>query len=453
MIPLFRFLVTVLLLVVGTQHVAARELSAEEASARFASAAEAHRREMTYMWSMRNAPPKFFSEPSIEGTARIIGQTLHNRGLIIFYSQGKAELTVFAINSEGLIGAEALPIGSNALREQVSQLRRSLGIEAEAAVRAPRFRGVGRGTPPPATSPLEEAADRLSRTLLPKLVREAMAKHTFVWLVVDGTLATVPFGMLPVGDGRMVVDLATTVIAPSLFDIEVPSDWHLGNIITDEAASSERQNRYVIVGDPVVPKSKRWSVPPLDAAKAEALMVSRVTGGTALVREAATKRDIVQRLGTAPLIHVAAHGVADPKDPLDGGFLMLAGTSEADALLTAREIQSLKLHAGLVVLSACQSGLGYEHRGGMVGLARAFQIAGAHRVVMSLWNVSDEATLFLMDRFYHHLRYTKYAPGYRAGFGQDISPASALRLAMVDTRDFYPHPKYWSAFSMFGPPR
>ena len=92
-----------------------------------------------------------------------------------------------------------------------------------------------------------------------------------------------------------------------------------------------------------------------------------------------------------------------------------------------------------MVLSACQSGLGFNHDGGVIGLARSFQKAGVPRVVMSLWSVSDEATLYLMDHFQLQ--------------AMANVPAEALRLAMLDTRKKYPDPALWAAFTLFGTPR
>jgi CHAT domain-containing protein len=112
-----------------------------------------------------------------------------------------------------------------------------------------------------------------------------------------------------------------------------------------------------------------------------------------------------------------------------------------DGLLTAEDVTGLDLLATeLVVLSACETGLGQIHAGeGVFGLRRAFVLAGAKTLVMSLWKVPDEATRELMEDFYGRLL---------AGQGR----AEALRQAQLTMRAKYPEPFYWGAFICQGDP-
>jgi CHAT domain-containing protein len=112
-----------------------------------------------------------------------------------------------------------------------------------------------------------------------------------------------------------------------------------------------------------------------------------------------------------------------------------------DGILTALEVASLDLSGcELAALSACETGLGESAGGeGLLGLQRAFQVAGARNVVASLWKVSDERTSALMEAFYENL--------WRKG----LSPSAALReaqLAMLrgDGPDDRVPPFYWAAF-------
>src|SRR5690606_10782670 len=113
------------------------------------------------------------------------------------------------------------------------------------------------------------------------------------------------------------------------------------------------------------------------------------------------------------------------EEPLDGSFLALSG-----GRLTARQIQYLKLVGmPLIVLSACQTGLGGPLEAGIIGLARGFILAGAGAAVATLWNVDDTATEQLMVEFVVNLA--------------AMSPGEALRKAQVSARERQPHPRYW----------
>ena len=109
----------------------------------------------------------------------------------------------------------------------------------------------------------------------------------------------------------------------------------------------------------------------------------------------------------------------------------------AGELPASAVISRYRLNADLVTLSACQTGLGTTLGEGMIGFTRAFQAAGARTLVVSLWSVSDDATRDLMVEFY--TEYLKHG-----------NKAVALRKAMMTTRQKYPHPRMWAAFSLFG---
>ena len=147
-------------------------------------------------------------------------------------------------------------------------------------------------------------------------------------------------------------------------------------------------------------------------------------------------------------VHFATHGLLNPKHPeLSGIVLSLFNEqgAEQDGFLRASEVYNLNLPADLVVLSGCNTALGKDVRGeGLVGLTRGFMYAGAARVLVSLWEVDDEATSELMGRLYRGML------GKRR-----LTPAAALREAQISFwRDKpWSSPYYWAAFTLQGEPR
>jgi CHAT domain-containing protein len=126
----------------------------------------------------------------------------------------------------------------------------------------------------------------------------------------------------------------------------------------------------------------------------------------------------------------------------EGAPVALDGSQSAegqDGFLTMSEVLNLALDADLTTLSACQTGLGEQLSGeGVMGLARAFQYAGSRSVLVSLWNVDDEATAALMGAFYRHL-------------SRGVPMAGALARAKLDvqSKEAWSHPFFWGAFVLF----
>ncbi len=144
------------------------------------------------------------------------------------------------------------------------------------------------------------------------------------------------------------------------------------------------------------------------------------------------------------MLYFATHGISDAENAVEKSFIALSGDTQESAYLTTKEFQHRQMKAKLVVLSACQTGLGQTHDGGIIGLARGFQKAGASDVLMSLWNISDKETTVLMDLFFEY---------FRKGNGK-ATPQEALRQAILEYRknNKNANPKYWASFSVFGIP-
>jgi len=149
------------------------------------------------------------------------------------------------------------------------------------------------------------------------------------------------------------------------------------------------------------------------------------------------------------MIHFSTHGYVNEARPRFSGLVFSLSSkasavktnrSAEDGLLAAYEIFNLKLKADLVVLSACETGLGKEVKGeGLMRLTRAFMYAGTPSVVVSLWNVNDESAADLMIRFYRHLQAGK-------------TKSEALRQAQLETIGDNGFPFFWAPFVLVGKP-
>jgi len=167
-----------------------------------------------------------------------------------------------------------------------------------------------------------------------------------------------------------------------------------------------------------------------------------------LLGNAATE-ETIKEIEHPGILHVATHGFfvddhASAVNPMIRSGIVLAGakrsitTEGEDGILTAYEATNLDLQGtSLVALSACQTGLGEVRNGeGVYGLQRAFVVAGAKNLIMSLWKVDDQATAALMSVFYKTWSGT--------------ANASEFRNAQIEMRKRYPQPYYWGAFIMLG---
>lgn len=170
----------------------------------------------------------------------------------------------------------------------------------------------------------------------------------------------------------------------------------------------------------------------IPAARREVEQAARHFDESQLFVDGDASLDGLRAASRADVLHLATHGLFRPDNPFFSALKL------ADGWIDVREIYRLPLAARLVVLSACESGVG-RVRGGdeVIGLARGFLGAGAHSLVVSLWNVHDESAADLTVRFYTHLQ---------AGH----TPAAALRVAQQRAISDGLHPYFWAHFLVIG---
>ncbi len=177
----------------------------------------------------------------------------------------------------------------------------------------------------------------------------------------------------------------------------------------------------------------------LPGTRIELERISQLWADSKSFFERNSTEEIIKSSGKAyQFIHLATHGFFNEDHPLYS-FLLFSPTEKEDGQLTVNEVFNLSLNANLVVLSACQTGLGKISAGDEVaGLSRAFLYAGSRSVMVSLWSVADNPTATLMSYFYGYLK-TKTA-------------SEALVLAEREVMKKWPQPVFWAPFQLIGNP-
>ncbi len=443
---------------------------------------------------IRRRSPRYASvtQPVPLDARQIRRQLLDEETLLLEYSLGAERSYLWAVTRDSLKSYElpARPEIEKAARRLYGLVTaRSLNPKGEGA--RERRERIAR-----ADAELRGAAAELSRMTLEPAAAELKGRRLAI--VADGALQYIPFAMLasPEGGGRKTATQATQAAAvggyhPLIVDHEIvnlPSASALAVQRRELAGRAPAPYHVAVIADPVFESldgrvankpggaarpaegegrpataagsdSTRLlehlaegadgrSIPRLPYTRREAEQILAVASGRKNLRAvdfaASRATALGDELGKYRYVHFATHGYIDSEKPgLSAVVLSLVderGRAQ-EGLLKAREIYNLHLPAELVVLSACRTGLGKEVRGeGLVGLTRGFLYAGAARVVVSLWNVSDSGTADLMSRLYGGM------------IKEGRRPSAALRAAQVEMwrRGRWQSPYYWAAFVQQG---
>ena len=343
--------------------------------------------------------------------------------------RGKAgQIFIWVVTPSGEISFRQVALGEVdlSLTDQVQQSRSALG--ALGRVRGVGIQAADAPAVPAATSQLQQIHQQLIDPIAEMLPSNP---DDLVVLIPHESLFYLPFAALQDAEGRYLVERHTLLTAPTIQLLD----------LTLETAPSAPAARSLVVGNPTLPSET--TLQPLPGAEAEAAAIARIFDAEAILGDAVTESRVVTQMEDANIIHLATHGLLDYVDDRDrvpiAGAIALAPSDTADGFLTAREISQLSLTAQLVVLSACDTGLGEVTGDGVVGLSRSLLAAGADSTVVSLWAVPDAPTADLMVAFYE-------------GLQRGENKAVALRQAMLQTMEVYPNPLAWAAFVLVGNP-
>jgi CHAT domain-containing protein/tetratricopeptide (TPR) repeat protein len=320
-----------------------------------------------------------------------------------------------------------------------------------------------------ADNQFQQAVTQLSKMILQPAKTDLGKKRLAI--IADGVLQYVPFAVLtdPTSAGPLVLQHEL---------ISLPSASTLAIQRKNLANRKPAQRTVAVIADPVFATDDPRFAKKVDlrqqktqeAADTRLLEHLADTGQLTIRRLPFTRQEADQILAVAPngsnlkavdfranrslamsdelsnfrYVHFATHGYLDSSRP-DLSAIVLSLVDQngnpQDGFLRSHDIFKLKLPAELVVLSACETGLGKDVKGeGLIGLTRGFMYAGARRVIVSLWNVNDKATASLMEQVYTGMLKTHK------------TPAASLRAAQVEMlrQKQWQSPYYWAAFVIQG---
>jgi len=416
--------------------------------------------------AIRRSSPAYaaLTQPRPLSVAEIQRDLIDDETVLLEYSLGDEASHLWRVDRHSLT-TFTLPAAA-VITDAVQQVRRFATTRPAGAAR-----------PPALQKAIDHLSDLVVRPLGPELAGKRLA------IVADGALEYIPFAMLTTPGTHAVplVESCELVTLPSASSLA---------LARMQAAGRERPSRgLAVLADPVFqtddvrltvkstarssdakPSSTREAadlarmivhdpptaaasfsgmrIPRLPYTRAEADSILRTVGGSDNLRAVgfdATKDAVLEgSLKPYRFVHFATHGYVDSARPTLSSVVLSTVARDGkprDGFLRSHEIYNLELLADVVVLSACETGLGREVQGeGLVGLTRGFMYAGAPRVVVSLWSVSDRATAALMSNFYREMIHN------------GRTPAAALRAAqramLKDPR--WAHPYYWAAFVLEG---
>ena len=432
---------------------------------------------------IRASSPRYaaLTQPRPLTLKEIQQQVLDADTLLLEYSLGKRRSYVWVVSPTAISSYE-LPASDEV--ESAARRFYELLIAPNQQV-TPQSRGLRVVKAQAQDERLEEANSRLSQMLLGAVSKQLGKKRLLI--VADGALQYIPFAALLVPAG-----------SPLIVDHEIlslPSASTIAVIRRESRQRIQPAKTVAVLADPVFDSSDERIVnnnrkasesqpapesrPPA-AARRESdnrikalesrvekafpqptLRIQRLPGTRkeageilslvsdedrleALSFRASRETAMGHELEQFRYLHFATHGFLDSIRPELSGIVLSMVNEKGEpenGFLLAHEIYNLKLPAELVVLSACETGLGKQIRGeGLVGLTRGFMYAGAQRVVVSLWSVDDEATKELMVTF------------YKGMLKEGMRPPAALRAAQIKMlkQKQWRAPYYWAAFILQG---
>ncbi|SFV67281.1 FOG: TPR repeat [hydrothermal vent metagenome] len=339
-----------------------------------------HREEL--MKQIEQNEPKLASVVSIWSNSLSATQQHleNNENILYFLPTKKNEKMSYLLISKDSVKHHYLTISINDLKNELNKISDTLGLGYD--VRALKLNVKKNSTVH--KNDINKDIENLRKNLKINISN----KVSKLFIIPHGISYFIPWGMIS--------DSFTPSILPN-------ASWvTYKNIQIDS-------KKVVILGNPLFGEK----APSLKGAEEEAIELSKQYQTTALIGKEATIEKLRNKVSTGvDILHLATHGFFNKKNPLDS-FLMLSDGHDG-VRLSAKAIYKKPLSANLVVLSACQTGLGKLSSGDdLLGLTRSFFLSGSKAVLTSLWEIEDEGTKNFMKIFHQYAKDGEYIKGYK----------------------------------------
>jgi len=252
-------------------------------------------------------------------------------------------------------------------------------------------------------------------------------------VIADGLLNYIPFGSLNIKDSNIE------------YLVEQKSVGYTNSAsLSLQLKQNEAYDNSVLAFAPSFKKSKNKDnkLLPLPHNNEEVTKILTSFNGNSFVSEKASLLNFTSQIADYSIVHLATHAIFDDENP-EYSYLAFTPDNKDNSLLYVSDLYNLPLHANLVTLSACETGIGDLKRGeGFMSLTRGFFYSGASSIASTLWKVNDASSTQLMDDFYKNL-------------ANGNSKDKALQKAKIDFlnangQNALSHPYYWSGFVISG---
>ncbi|AFY33799.1 CHAT domain-containing tetratricopeptide repeat protein [Calothrix sp. PCC 7507] len=412
---------------------------------------------------IRATSPRYaaLTQPKPLTLAEIQQQVLDENTMLLQYSLGEKRSYLWAVTKTSISSYE-LP-----KRADIETVAQQFYLK----LKDPRYRINTKGT-----AITNAAIAKLSEILLQPVATQLGNKRLLV--VSDGALQYVPFAALLSPPNKEDKDLVPLLVKHEI--VSLPSATTLAVLRKELKGRKTAPKKLAVLADPIFSYDDerlkkiiaRRSSPSTNKGDVNSIALARAARDTSVSfdRLPFTREEAQGILALVPksmqlrafdfaasrafitstelqqfqIVHFATHGILNSTHPELSGIVLSLFDHQGqpqNGFLRLHDVFNLNLPAELVVLSACETGLGEEVKGeGLVGLTRGFMYAGSPRVLVSLWSVSDEGTSALMQKFYHKM------------LKEGLPAAAALRSAQIEMwqNQSFAAPFYWAAFTLQG---